>query len=103
MNTDFAGTRRNAVDDWHHDIWGANEKGGESPWHKSAISKLARNKNGSGGWVSWPSDCIMLLGPRGFVGVGVESSDSRADSRGKGLYVRTLHGESQARNIFRAV
>ena len=60
MNTDFAGTGRNVVAEWEHDKSGANENWASGLWHESAISKLARNKNDSGGWVSWPLDCIML-------------------------------------------
>jgi len=60
MNTDFAGTGRNVVAEWEHDEEWSERKLGQRLWHNSAISKLARNKNDSGGWVSWPLDCIML-------------------------------------------
>ena len=48
MNTDFAGTERNAAADWEHDKKRSERKLGQRLWHKSAISKLARNKNDSG-------------------------------------------------------
>ena len=52
------------------------------------------------GFVSWPLDCIMLLGPGVLLGL---REGGASELGGKGLYVRTLYGESTARHLFRAL